>query len=291
MVASLTGYGRADFSDSRGKISAEIKSVNNRFLQLDIYLPFGYNWLDAPLRSMISEKVFRGKVVFRLELFDYAPNQEIFVNKTLLTKLLKLQEEIENETGHRIPVSLDGLLSLPGVLKSEVSEGENEALLARVRPVVQKALTDFLTFRNDEGKKLAEDLLKRREMLAALLKAVVDRVPQFREKFLERFTARIKELTREVGVDEARLNTEIAIWADRSDITEELTRLNSHIDELGKILTSKGQIGRKLDFLIQELNREANTICNKIGDLMIVQQMVEMKCELEKIREQAQNIE
>ena len=291
MVASLTGFGRAEFSDAKGRLTAEVKSVNNRYLQLDIHVPYGYNWLDVPLRSMVGERVFRGKVFLRLEVIDYAPTQDFVINRQLLGKLFELQSSLQKEIGRDVPVSLDGLLGLPGVVKCDNGDADNETALARIKPVVQKAIDSFLEFRNREGEKLADDLKIRNRNLSTMVKEIEQRVPQFKEKFIERFTARIKELAGRAEVDESKLGTEIALWTDRSDISEELTRLKSHLEELGKILSSKSQIGRKLDFLVQEINREANTISNKIGDLMIIQQVLEMKSEIEKIREQAQNIE
>lgn len=291
MVASLTGYGRAECTDEKGRICVELKSVNNRFLQLDVYVPYGYTWADSRLRSLASEKIFRGKVLLRVDITDYAPNQDVVVNRPLLNKLLDLHVTIAKERNTPVQLNFDGLLALPGVMKCENTESDNEAAWERLKPVVEKAMKAFLEFRLREGTKLSEDMTARSKTLARLVGEIETRIPQYREKFIEKYTARIKELAGRADFDEARMATEIALWSDRSDISEEITRLKCHLEELEKVLKSSGQIGRKLDFLIQEIHRETNTTGNKIGDMLVIQQAMEMKCELEKIREQAQNLE
>ena len=291
MVASLTGFGRAEHTDTRGRVCAEFKSVNNRFLQLDLHLPYGYSWIDSYIRALVSEKVFRGKVLCHLEVIDYSPTQNIVINRPLIGKLLALQTDLEKELGRSVPTSLDGLLALPGVVKTESSDSDNDVNWERIKPIAQKALNSFLEFRRREGEKLSEDLIARQKRLTGYVKTIEERIPEFKEKFIERFTARITELAGKTDLEPARLGTEIALWTDRSDISEELTRLKCHLEELAKILQAAGPVGRKLDFLLQEINREANTIGNKIGDLIAIQQVLEIKCEVEKIREQAQNLE
>lgn len=272
-------------------MALEIKSVNNRFLQLDLHLPYGHGWLDAPLRTIFSEHVFRGKVFVHLDLVDYAPTQNVVINRSLLTQLFDLQGNLETELKRSVPATLDGLLALPGVMKCEMTEADQQAVLDRVRPVAEKAIQMFVEFRRREGEKMAIDMRERHQRLCGYVAAIEERIPLFREKFQERFSARMTELAQKADLDQTRLSTEIALWTDRSDVSEELTRLKAHLEELGKMLQSTGPIGRKLDFLLQELNREANTINNKIGDLAVIQHSLDVKCELEKIREQVQNIE
>jgi len=291
MLSSLTGFGRAELTDVLGRVAVEIRAVNNRFLQIDLHLPYGHNWAEANLRNCLHEKISRGKINVNLEVVDYAPAQKFIVNRAFLSNVIQLQKELEQQTGQKIPLNLDGCLSLPGAVKIDTDHLDAEQAWARIRPVVEKAIEMFLENRKREGAHLAEDLQLRKSRMASLLAVIEERVPAFREEFVARFTARIKELAGVAGVDESRLAMETAIWADRSDISEEITRLKSHIKELDKALQGDQPIGRRLDFLSQELHRETNTISSKVGDLPILQQTLDMKCEIEKIREQVQNLE
>ena len=291
MISSLTGFGRATFTDEAGRIGVELKSVNNRFLQIDLHLPYGYNWADGLIRQQLSNKVSRGKVYLHLEIVDYNPNQEIIINRPLLKKLISLNDEISKETGKTLPVDFDGLLSLPGVMKVDSKQADNDEMWKRIQPVLQEAVENFVASRVREGENLAQDLRQRSESLRNITAQISSNLPDFKEQFISKFTERITELAGKAGFDESRLGTEIAIWADRSDVSEEITRLNSHLKELDVILSSDKPSGRRLDFLVQELNREANTMGSKINDVTITQLVLEIKCEIEKIREQAQNIE
>ncbi len=291
MVASMTGFCRAEKTDERGRVVVEFKSVNHRFLQLDCYLPLGQNWAEPLVRQFCEDKLSRGKVTFRLNVFDYRAAPELHLNHTGVRQVLDLAKQLESETGRPVPCSLDGILALPGMLQTETSSEDQETAWERIRPVVEAALQAFVKARRDEGARLARDLSTRRDTLRASVDAIKTRVPEFKQAFSQRFTTRIHELAGQAGFEESRLATEIALWTDRSDISEELTRLDSHLEQFAQLLKASGPIGRKLDFLLQELNREANTVGSKIGDLAIVQQVLEIKGELEKIREQLQNIE
>lgn len=291
MIASLTGFGRAELTDAQGRVAVEIKSVNNRFLQIDLHLPYGFNWAEGPLRNLLHERISRGKVNLHLEVVDYAPSARLIVNRSFLQSVIQLHHELEQETGRQLPLNLDGCLALSGAVKMDTDRPDTERLWTRIQPVVEQAVAAFVDSRHREGANMAADLRERRARLAAQIQVIEERLPAFKQEFMTRFAARIKELAGVAGVDENRIAVETAIWADRSDISEEITRLKSHLQELEKALQSKQPIGRRLDFLAQELHREANTISNKIGDLLILQQILDIKCEIEKIREQVQNIE
>ncbi|MFZ2956064.1 MAG: YicC/YloC family endoribonuclease [Candidatus Ozemobacteraceae bacterium] len=291
MVTSLTGFGRAEHTDDIGRIAVELKSVNNRYLQLDLHLPYGQGWADVPLRTLLSERLTRGKITVNVEIVEYSPTTEVIVNRPLLKQLLTMRAELEGEIGQKISMNLDGLLGLPGIMKIGGDPNAHEAAWERLRPVVEAALKAFVEGRRREGANLAADMKARRQRLIELTDMFEKRLPEYKALFQERFSIRIRELAQQASLDEGKLATEIALWADRIDITEEITRLKSHLDELGKILERTDPVGRRLDFLLQEINREANTINSKIGDLTILQGGLEVKCEVEKIREQAQNIE
>ncbi len=291
MISSLTGFGRATFTDEAGRIGVELKSVNNRFLQVDLHLPYGYNWADGLIRQHLSGRISRGKVYLHLEVVDYNPNQEVIINRPLLKKLIALNEDICRETGKTLPVAFDGLLSLPGVMKVDSKQADNEELWKRIQPVLDEAVNNFIEARNREGQNLANDLRQRSQFLRESIAKIEQLLPEFRKQFSEKFTERITELAGKAGFDESRLGTEIALWVDRSDVSEEITRLGSHLKELENILSTDKPAGRRLDFLVQELNREANTLSSKINDVSITQLALDIKCEIERIREQAQNIE
>lgn len=291
MISSLTGFGRASFTDEAGRISVELKSVNNRFLQVDLHLPYGFNWVDGLIRQQVAQKISRGKVYLHLEAVDYNPNQDVIINRPLLKKLVDLSSEISGESGREMPVALDGLLSLPGVMKVDAKVVDNDEMWRRIQPVLEEALAHFVSARQREGENLAKDLKERSDALKTALSQIEEKLPEIREQFTKKFTERITELANKAGVDESRLNTEIAIWVDRSDVSEEITRLRSHLKEFDNILDSDKPVGRRLDFLVQEINREANTLGSKTSDVGIAQVVIDIKCEIEKIREQAQNIE
>lgn len=291
MISSLTGFGRATFTDEAGRIGVELKSVNNRFLQIDLHLPYGYNWADGLIRQHLSTRISRGKVYLHLEIVDYNPNQEVIINRPLLKKLITLNDEISRETGKTLPVDFDGLLSLPGVMKVDSKQADNDELWKRIQPVLNEAVDNFVAARNREGQNLADDMRQRSQFLRETIVQIEKLLPEFRRQFIAKFTERINDLASKAGFDESRLGTEIALWVDRSDVSEEITRLGSHLKELENILSSDKPAGRRLDFLVQELNREANTLSSKISDVTITQLTLDIKCEIEKIREQAQNIE
>ena len=291
MISSLTGFGRASITDETGRVSVELKSVNNRFLQIDTRLPYGYNWADGQLRQYVSNAISRGKVYLNLEIVDYNPNQDVIINKPLLNKLIALGDELNNETGKSIPMALDGLLSLPGVMKVDSQEKDNEELWKRIEPVLIEAVKSFVEARKREGENLAADIKSHADVMRSTIAKIEELLPEFRANFTTKFTERIKELAGQAGFDESRLGMEIALWVDRSDVSEEIARLYSHLKELDNILASDKPVGRRLDFLVQELNREANTLSSKINDFAITQLALDLKCEIEKIREQAQNIE
>lgn len=291
MISSLTGFGRASITDSTGRVSVELKSVNNRFLQIDTHLPYGYNWADGLIRQHVSSLISRGKVYLHLEVVDYNPNQDVIINKSLLNKLIVLNDEISKSSGKNLPMALDGLLSLPGVMKVDSKEANNDEIWERVRPVLEEAVKFFIESRQREGKNLANDIQQHAQNMTETISKIEKLLPEFKKNFIAKFTERIKELAGQAGFDESRLGMEIALWSDRSDVSEEIARLHSHLKELSNILNSNKPVGRRLDFLVQELNREANTLSSKINDFAITQLALDLKCAIEKIREQAQNIE
>jgi uncharacterized protein (TIGR00255 family) len=291
MVTSMTGFGRAEHNDSQGRLVVELRSVNHRFLQLDCHLPVGQGWVEPHLRRLCEERLSRGKVTLRLVQYDYGQPPQLHINRQGVTQIMNFARDLQDELGRPVPCSLEGVLALPGMLQAETTGDDQDTAWERLGPVVDKALAAFIASRRDEGARLASDLRERLSSLRTAVTAIKAREPEFRQAFIQRFTTRIRELAGQAGIDEQRLASEVVIWTDRSDISEELTRLDSHLVQFDKLLSGDGPLGRKLDFLLQEINREANTVNSKIGDLPIIQQVLEIKSELEKVREQLQNIE
>ena len=252
MISSLTGFGRASITDETGRVSVELKSVNNRFLQIDTRLPYGYNWADGLLRQYVSNTISRGKVYLNLEIVDYNPNQDVIINKPLLNKLIALGDEISTQTGKNLPMALDGLLSLPGVMKVDSQESDNDELWKRIEPVLVEAVKSFVEARKREGENLANDIKSHADVMRTTIAKIEELLPEFRANFTTKFTERIKELAGQAGFDETRLGMEIALWVDRSDVSEEIARLYSHLKELDNILASDKPVGRRLDFLVQD---------------------------------------
>ncbi|MBF0409121.1 MAG: YicC family protein [Candidatus Riflebacteria bacterium] len=291
MLKSLTGFGKSESVDEKGRIFVELKSVNNRFLQIDLRTSGSYSWLENYIRPVVSEKITRGKVHIVVDIADNEPSSGFSIDRQIIGRLIDVAAEIEKEKGIKLPVSLDGILSIPGVIRNSSESIDEEASWQRIRPVVESAVESLVQSRSREGGNLAEDLHKRRDRLVYLVDSIEKQFPVFHDTFKRKFSAKIRDLLQETPLDETRMATEIALFTDKSDISEEITRLKSHLNELDLVLCRSDSIGRRLDFLIQEINREANTINSKASDLSIINDVMEIKCELEKIREQAQNIE
>ncbi|NLM17759.1 MAG: YicC family protein [Candidatus Riflebacteria bacterium] len=291
MILSLTGYGRAELTDETGQLNAELRSVNNRFLQLNVRIPSSYSWAEMQIREFISARISRGSLNFSLEVLNSEEETDIEINLPLLRKLLNLHSELSLQTAKDTSLSFNGLLSIPGIMKIRPKEGDKEALWKRLEKVLQDLIDNFIESRKREGDRLKTALICHADTLAEIVSKVEPLSADYKETAIAKFKERIKELSEAAEIDESRLNTEVALWTDRLDVTEEIVRLKSHLEELKNILDSEEPIGRRLDFLAQELNREANTLSSKIDDVQITKLAIDLKCEIEKIREQAQNIE
>jgi len=215
MISSLTGFGRSTFTDEAGRISVELKSVNNRFLQIDLHLPYGYNWATAEVKKHVSKNVHRGKVYLHMEIVDFNPNQDVIINKPLLKKLVGLNKELSEELGVDLPVQLDGLLSLPAVMKVDNKPVDTDEIMKRMLPVLDEAIKNFVDSRQREGQNMADDLMLRKANIISVVDEIEERLPEFKESFINKFKERITELAGKVDIDDSRMNTEIAIWADK----------------------------------------------------------------------------
>ena len=292
MAYSMTGYGRQRTLAGGKDISFEIKAVNSRYLDLNIKLSRLYNPLEEKIKQLVSARVSRGKVDVYLSVNNTeGDGTTLALNKDYLEAYLALMARIKDEYGVAGEVSLDMISSKNDVFTVTRADEDMEAVWALILPVAEAALDEFCAMRKTEGEKLVADIKQHAAETAALRNTIKELAPESVKAANQKMLARIKELLDGANPDEGRLITECAIFADKADINEELARLESHFSQLDAILAEKGPVGRKLDFLVQEINREINTIGSKSSDVNIARAVVAAKSEIEKIREQIQNIE
>lgn len=292
MLKSMTGYGRSEAVVGSKKITVEIKSVNHRFSDYNIKVPRQYSYLEEYVRKMISESVSRGKIDVYINIETQGEADKIItVNKELAGNYISAMRELCTEYGLKDDLTLSSLVSFSDIFSSELKRDDEDELWKNVSSVIQPALEAFISMREREGSRIEEDLAARVEYMTELVKEIDRRSPETVKEYQEKLYAKIHELLDEQSIDESRILTETAIFADKVAVNEETVRLFSHFDEFKEIINSGEPAGRRLDFLIQEINREVNTIGSKASDLDIAKTVVTLKGEVEKLREQVQNIE
>ncbi len=292
MIKSMTGYGRAQGTFSGGDITVEIKSVNNRYLDCGVKLPRGYAYLEEGVKSLVQKSISRGKVdVFITINAAGADNVTISVNEPVAKGYIDAMRQLVEQYGIQDDISASAISRFSDVFIVEKQEQDENEVKTASSGVVQEALTAFDSMRTREGEALKADLLGKAEGILDLVSKVEARSPITVKAYRDRLTAKMQEVLEDRQIDEARIIQEAAIYADKVAVDEETVRLRSHVDQLKTMLSEGGVIGRKLDFLMQEMNREANTIGSKGNDVEQARNVVNIKSELEKIREQIQNIE
>ena len=292
MIRSMTGYGSAKGTVAGFAVTVELRSVNNRYLDLGIKLPRGFLFAESEIKHYIQKKVLRGKVDFFLTLDTVESDQtRIRVNTRLAEAYRNAITEIGQNLALPAFVSALDIARFSDVLSLEKEELDQDAFLEQLLPLLDAALSDFNAMRTREGEKLAEDLLQKADKIEEMVRAVECKAPNTVLAYRERLEAKLREILNDSSVTEERVIAEAAIFADRVAADEETVRLHSHLSQFRKLMAEGSPIGRKLDFLIQEFNREANTIGSKCQDSEIAYLVVELKSEIEKIREQVQNIE
>lgn len=294
MIKSMTGFGRSEYTDGKRNITVEIKSVNHRYSDISIKMPRRYGFAEDKVKNAVKERIRRGKVDVSIMVENITENDVNIKLNTMIAKqyyenLLELRKEFDVEGD----ITLHFLAGLPDVMKAIPDvEDEEEITIAILIPVAEAAV-NLEKMRAVEGEKLAEDLIAKGHNIRSILDKIAERAPQVSVDYTARLRERITELIGgSIEVPEDRILVEAAIFADKCAIDEEITRLGSHLIQLENIVTKSTQPdGKKLDFLVQEMNREANTIGSKANDITITGYMLEIKSEIEKIREQVQNIE
>lgn len=294
MVRSMTGYGRAKQSRNGRNITVELRSVNNRYLDCTVKMPRAFIFAEDAIKNLVQKGVGRGKVdVFITVESSGAEETVVSVNEPLAKSYIGALEQLWKLTGGEAKRNyyVTELARLPDVLTVTKAEEDLETISADLCAVAGEAIAAHSTMRETEGEKLAEDVRARAETISTLLSQVEERAPSIVTDYRARLTAKLQEVLGSTQIDESRILTEAAIYADKVAVDEETVRLRSHLSQLHEMLEQGGAIGRKLDFLIQEFNREANTIGSKCSDIETSRLVVDIKAEIEKIREQVQNIE
>ncbi|MDD4839485.1 MAG: YicC family protein [Clostridia bacterium] len=291
-MKSMTGYGKGEASHNGRSIKVELKSVNNRYLDLNIKLPRTFNSLEDIVRKNIQQVVERGHIdVYVTYVNQGAESGGFKANIELAKDYLSTSAVLAAEVGVEDDLTLSALLKAPDIMERCEAEADEEELKTLLVLATVAALTELEEMRIAEGDAISEDIKAKLKMIENFVSKIADRAPFVVVDYRERLKQRLADLTDDIKVDEARIATEVAVFADRCSIDEELTRLGAHFGQLAKFIASDGVVGRKIDFLIQELNRETNTIGSKANDLIITQNVLKLKNEIEKIREQVQNIE
>lgn len=294
MIKSMTGFGRSEYTDGKRNITVEIKSVNHRYSDISIKMPRRYGFAEDKVKNAVKERIRRGKVDVSIMVENITENDVNIKLNTMIAKqyyenLLELRKEFSVEGD----ITLQFLAGLPDVMKAIPDVEDEEEITKAILIPVAEAAANLEKMRAVEGEKLAEDLIAKGRSIRSILDKIAERAPQVSIDYTARLRERITELIGgSIEVPEDRILVEAAIFADKCAIDEEITRLGSHLIQLENIVTKSTQPdGKKLDFLVQEMNREANTIGSKASDITITGYMLEIKSEIEKIREQVQNIE
>lgn len=291
MIKSMTGYGKAILSKNSRDYQIEIKSVNHRYLDISIKMPRLLSYLEDDIKKEISQKIKRGKIdVYVTFENNSAEGKEIKINTDIAKLYIKELRNLAREENLQANIEVTEISKFPDVLSIQNAE-EDETIKQELLEVVRIATEKLFQMRETEGKKIAEDLLIRIHNIEEKVKEISHISTGLIEEYVVKLEGRIKEILQNQEIDESRLAQEVVIYADKCSIEEEVTRLNSHIAQFEKFLNSEEPIGKKLDFMIQEMNRETNTIGSKANNLEITNGVIDIKTELENIREQIQNIE
>lgn len=292
MLKSMTGYGRNEAIVAGRHIIFEIKSVNHKFFECNARMPRGYLFLEDKLKAYVQSKISRGKVdlFLQVETLEEADVQ-VLVNHSLASSYIAALREIKERYGLHDDVTLSLLSRYPDLFSVHRAPEDEEAVWEVVRQAAEPAIASFLNMRETEGARLKQDLLEKADHVESLVGQVEQLTPETVSEYRQKLETRIKELLGDARLDEQRVLMEVAVFADKVAVDEETVRLRSHIKQLRQLVDSPEPVGRKIDFLVQEMNRESNTIGSKSVNSKIAYLVVDLKSEIEKIREQVQNIE
>lgn len=292
MIKSMTGFGRCEIAEGTRKVTVELKSVNHRYLDVNIKMPKKLSFFESSIRNELKKYAQRGKIDMFITYEDYSENNVcIKYNKDIAAEYLGYLNKMSEEFGLDNDIRVSTLSRYPEVFSMEEQMADEDEIWKILAKTIDGACEGFVESRIKEGQNLAQDLIEKLDGMLEHVCFIEERSPQIIEEYRSKLQERVQELLGDAAVDESRLLTEVTIFADKVCVDEELVRLRSHIETMKQELIDGGSIGRKLDFIAQEMNREANTILSKTNDLAISNRGIELKTEIEKVREQIQNIE
>ncbi len=292
MIGSMTGYGRESAQINGLDVTVEIKSVNHRYFEFSSRIPRVYQFLEEKLKSLCQQSISRGKIELSVMIEDNNDSSTVVeVNSSFAKGYIAALKQLAKDYKIKDDVKVSTVSSHPEMFKVKRKALDDEIITEAVLEVTESAISSFINMRATEGVKLAQDIKNRAEIILQKVALIESRSPETVKAYRQRLEAKVKELLEDAKVDEQRLITETAIFADKVAVDEETVRLRSHIDQLCNLLDGDGAVGKKLDFIVQEMNRETNTIGSKAQDIEIAHIVVDIKSEIEKIREQVQNIE
>lgn len=292
MLKSMTGFGRWESVSENYKISVEMKAVNHRYLDLNLKMPRKFNPFDAAIRNLLKKYIQRGKVDVFINYENYSEDKmNLSYNASLAKEYMACFSLMESQFGIENDIKVSDLSRYPEVLSMEQAADDEAELWDLLAAVIEEAAKKFVDARTMEGENLRIDINHKLEYILSLVSFIELRFPEILEEYRKRLEEKVKELLNGAALDENRILTEVTIFADKICVDEEMVRLRSHVDTMRSLLSKGGTIGRQLDFIVQEMNREANTALSKLNDKEMTEKAIALKTEIEKVREQIQNIE
>ena len=292
MIKSMTGFGRYEYQGAQRKVLVEMKAVNHRYLEVNVKLPRKFTMFESEIRNEIKKYAERGKIdIFVSYEENLGESEKVVYNENLAQQYVDIFKELENRFGITNDVRTTTLLRCPDAITTEEAQIDEETLLDELKQAVAGAAKQLVTTRTAEGENLRKDLLQKLDVMHDNVMFIEERSPQIIEAYRAKIEEKVKDMLDDAQIDDSRIAAETVIFADKICVDEETVRLKSHIDAMKESLDTDKAVGRKLDFIAQEMNREANTILSKSNDLQITDRAIELKTDIEKIREQIQNVE
>ena len=292
MIKSMTGFGRSEVINEDRKIVVEIKAVNHRYCDMNIKLPKRFNHFEADIRNLLKEKIQRGKVDIYITYEDYSKsNVCVKYNKEIAAEYIGYLKQMAEEFDIVSDIKTSGVGRFPEVFTLEEQSSDDEKIWEYLKASIDEACDSFVDARIKEGENLKTDLIAKLDNMLEIVAFIEEKSPELIADYKKRLLEKIEELNANTQIDDQRIALEVTLYADKICVDEEIVRLKSHIESTKSILLEGGAVGRKLDFIVQEMNREANTILSKSNSLQISDRGIELKTEIEKVREQIQNIE